>query len=67
MGQLSKQPYPYTTTQDRFLIPAYDTQIIDESCLPASILITYQLAGVSVAVKSITMNGTITTIRIQLL
>lgn len=61
--QIAPQPYPYTDTAD-MPIPKHDTQVIDESSAPATTTITYTLSGVTVAVKTITVSGTTTTISI---
>ena len=58
----STNPLPVTT--DGFSIPKFDTQEIDESLAPASTTITYKLASVTVAVKTITVSGTLTTISV---
>ncbi len=47
-----------------FAIPAHDTQVIDESAAPATTVITYKLSGVTVATKTITISGTLTTITV---
>jgi len=49
-------------TTDGFAIPIFDQQIIDESLAPATTVITYRKAGVTVATKTITVSGTTTTI-----
>jgi hypothetical protein len=45
-----------------FCIPRHDQEIIDEALAPATTVITYKLAGVTVATKTITVSGTTTTI-----
>ncbi len=42
--------------------PYHDEQVVDESAAPATTVITYKLAGVSVGTKTITVSGTTTTI-----
>lgn len=62
---IGEQSNPFTSGKlDSFNIPAYDTQVIDESAAPTTTTITYTLAGVTVAVKTITVSGTTTTITI---
>ena len=58
----STNPLPVTT--DGFSIPKFDTQEIDESAAPGTTTITYKLASVTVAVKTITVSGTLTTISV---
>lgn len=47
-----------------FQIPIYDTQVIDESASPATTIITYKLANITVATKTITVSGSTTTISV---
>ena len=47
-----------------FQIPAYDTQVIDESLAPTTTTITYKLSGVTVATKTIGVSETTTTISV---
>jgi hypothetical protein len=47
-----------------FEIPPHDTQAIDESLAPATTTITYKKSGATVAVKTITVSGTTTTISV---
>ena len=51
-------------TTDGFSIPVFDTQVIDESAAPATTTITYSRAGSTVAIKTITVSGTTTTISV---
>ncbi len=51
--------------KDKFNIPVYDTQVIDEAD-PDNITITYKLDGATVAVKTIATSGTTTTISVTL-
>jgi hypothetical protein len=51
-------------TTDGFAIPMFDQQIIDEALAPATTIITYKRAGVTVATKTITVSGTTTTITV---
>jgi len=55
---------PMPVTVDGFAIPMFDTQIIDEALSPATTVITYKRAGVTVATKIITVVGTTTTISV---
>jgi hypothetical protein len=55
-------PMPVTT--DGFAIPMFDTQVIDESAAPTTTTITYSRDGTTVAVKTITVSGTTTTISV---
>lgn len=62
-GDISKaNPLPVVSDG----IPLYDTRIIDESAAPATTVVTYKLAGVTVATKTITISGTTTTIAVVL-
>lgn len=60
----SENPLPVTT--DGFAIPSFDTQIIDESLAPGLTTITYKKNGSTVATKTITVVGTLTTIAVTL-
>jgi len=51
--------------KDKFNIPVYDTQVIDETD-PDNVTITYKLDGTTVAVKTIAVSGTTTTISVTL-
>ncbi len=51
-------------TVDGFAIPVFDQQVIDESAAPATTTITYKRAGATVAVKTIVVSGTTTTITV---
>jgi hypothetical protein len=44
-------------------VPRHDEEVIDEALAPATTVITYKLAGVTVATKTITVAGTTTTIK----
>jgi len=55
---------PLPTTTDGFMIPVFDTQIIDESLAPATTTIQYKKNGVLVATKTIEVLGTLTTISV---
>lgn len=55
-------PLPVTT--DGFAIPMFDQQVIDETLAPATTVITYKRDGVTVATKTITVAGSITTITV---
>lgn len=57
MTQIRPQKYPFGMP-----LPPHDSQSIDASNAPATTIITYSLAGVTVAVKTITVSGTTTTI-----
>lgn len=57
---------PMPVTVDGFAIPVFDTQIIDESAAPALTTITYKKAGTTVATKTITVSGTLTTIAVTI-
>jgi hypothetical protein len=46
-------------------IPRHDEEVIDEALAPATTVITYKLAGVTVATKTITVAGTTTTIKMS--
>lgn len=61
---LVDESHPLSVTTDGFAIPKFDTQIIDEALAPATTVITYKLAGVTVATKTITVSGTTTTITV---
>lgn len=47
-------------------IPEHDTMVIDESAAPATTTITYKLNSATVATKTITVDGTSTTIAVTL-
>jgi len=51
-------------TTDGFAIPIFDTQVIDEALAPATTVITYKRGGVTVATKTIEIDGSITTISV---
>ena len=52
----------YTIDSTGMLIPRHDEQVIDESGAPATTTITYKLATVTKAVKTVGVSGTTTTI-----
>jgi hypothetical protein len=53
-------------TTDGFAIPVFDTQEIDESLAPATTIITYKKDGTTVAIKTVTVLGTLTTISVSI-
>ena len=55
--QIRPQPSPFGMP-----VPPHDEQVIDASAAPAITTITYYLNGVVVAVKTVTVSGTTTTI-----
>jgi hypothetical protein len=58
---MDSQKYPYLDNKG-MAEPYHDQQIIDESAAPTTTTITYKLAGKTVAVKTIGVSGTTTTI-----
>lgn len=48
-------------------VPMHDEEVIDEALAPATTVITYKLDGVSVATKTITVAGTTTTIKVDII
>jgi hypothetical protein len=52
----------YTTDKDGMLIPRHNKIVVDESSAPANTVITYYLANVERGTKTITVDGTTTTI-----
>lgn len=54
----------YTVDRDGMILPRHDEQVIDEAD-PNNVTITYKLAGVQVAVKTIAVSGTTTTITVS--
>lgn len=61
--QINPQRFPYTQLPDSFNIPAHDTQVVDETN-PNSVTVTYKKSGVTVAVKTIAISGSVTTISV---
>jgi len=57
--QIGQQPRPF-----RLAEPYHDEEVIDESLAPATVTITYKLAGVTVGTKTITVSGSTTTITV---
>jgi hypothetical protein len=57
--QIGKQDRPY-----RLAEPYHDEEVIDASLAPATTVITYKLAGVTVGTKTITVSGSTTTIKV---
>jgi hypothetical protein len=47
------------------ITPLHDEQVINEALAPATTVITYKLAGATVATKTITVAGTTTTIKMS--
>ena len=64
--QIGNQKYPFTDNKS-LAVPYHDKQVIDESLAPATTVITYSLAGVDVATKTITVAGTTTTIEVVII
>ncbi len=56
------EDHPLPVTVDGFAIPMFDTQIVDKTLAPATTTITYKRDGVTVATKTITVVGNITTV-----
>ncbi len=52
----------YTIDSTGMMIPRHDQQVVDESGSPTTTTITYKLATVTKAVKTIGVSGTTTTI-----
>ena len=52
----------YTIDSTGMMIPRHDQQVVDESGAPATTTITYKLATITKATKTITVIGTTTTI-----
>lgn len=57
--QIAPQQRPY-----RLAEPYHDEEVIDASGAPSNTVITYKLAGVTVGTKTITVDGTTTTIKV---
>lgn len=58
------QDNPMPVTVDGFAIPMFDQEVIDETLAPTTTVITYKRSGVTVATKTITVAGAITTITV---
>jgi hypothetical protein len=54
--------FPVTT--EGFAIPVFDTEVVDETLAPATTVITYKKNGATVATKTISVAGSVTTIAV---